>query len=113
MGSTAEHQALLKRFSKDVTSNFEKVITLPYTVGMFRDFETSERIIRAGVKGVPDTLVLLPNSKYLWFDAKTGKARFSKEQRAFKERLQYCTDTERVFKLSSVDEALEIIKRNM
>jgi len=104
------HENLLKKFDKAVTLKFPKVIVLPYTVGVFRDFETSTRIIRAGVKGVPDRLVLLSTGGYLFFDAKTGNATFSKEQRAFKARIEYCTDTVRVFKLKNVDDALRIIE---
>lgn len=110
MNKYLAHENLLKKFDKAVTSRFEKVVVLPYTVGMFRDFTTAERIIRAGQKGVPDRLVLLSNGQYLWFDGKTGNAVFSKEQRAFRDWLKYCTNTDRVFKLTCVKSALDIIE---
>jgi len=78
-GSTKEHQDLIKAFFKAVSFTFPDIIVLPYTVGMFRDFDSAERIIHAGYKGVPDTLIL-GFRWYLFFDAKTGKAKFSPAQ---------------------------------
>jgi len=81
-GSTKEHQDLGKAFCKAVSAEFPDLVMLPYTCGMFRDFDSAERIIHAGQKGVPDWLVL-GCGWYLWFDAKTGFAKFTKEQMAF------------------------------
>jgi len=76
---------------------------------MFRAFDNPDRIIRAGVKGVPDLMVLGRNF-YLFFDAKTGNARFTKEQNNFKERLREIAGAELVYKLTSVEQGLAIIK---
>ena len=107
-GSTLLHQNLVKEFHKAVSARYENVIVLPYTVGMFRDFDTAERIIHAGMKGVPDLLVIGKNF-YLFFDAKTGKADFSKEQKAFKARVLQITGEDLVHKLTSVQVGLNII----
>lgn len=109
-GSTAAHQNLLKTFTVAACREFDDIVIIPYTVGMFRDFELAERIIRAGVKGVPDTLVLM-GGDYIFFDAKTGKARFTKEQLAFKERMkQVNRGKDRVYKLTSVEQGLNVIR---
>lgn len=110
-GSTAKHQALLKNFDLAVGQSFDDVIIIPYTVGMFRDFDSAERIIRAGYPGIPDRLVL-GSGWYLFFDGKTGHATFTKEQRAFRDRLMTINKGEEVVhKLKSVDYGLEIIRR--
>jgi hypothetical protein len=110
MGSVFEHQNLIKAFCKAVSVEFPDVFILPYTVGMFRDFETASRIIRAGIKGVPD-LVILGDGWYLFLDAKTGNARFSKEQLAFKARIESINKNRSiVFKLTSVTQGISILK---
>lgn len=110
-GSTFAHQELIKQFRLAVTQNFGlSVMVVPYTVGMFRDFDTASRIIHAGEKGTPDLLVL-GSRFYLWFDAKTGKASFTKEQLFFKKRIDALNDYESVFKLTSVEQGIKIIKQ--
>ena len=109
-GSTQAHQDLVKAFMKAVCAEFSDITVLPYTVGMFRDFDSAERIIHAGVKGVPDILIL-GCGFYLWFDAKTGKAKFTPEQSAFKKRMSEINKgTEHVYKLTSIEQGLNIIK---
>lgn len=109
-GSTAKHQDLTNRFMVAVSKEFDDVMILPYTVGMFRDFDTAERIIHAGQKGVTD-LVVLGCGWYLWFDTKTGKARFSTEQTAFAERLKEINKgTSHVYKLTSVEQGIDVIR---
>ena len=83
-------------------------MVLPYTVGMFRAFDDVDRIIRAGQKGVPDLLTLLPNG-FLYFDAKTGKADFTQEQAFFRARVHDICGEHRVFKLRNVEMGLEKI----
>lgn len=109
-GSTQAHQNLVKSFPVAACKEFEDIVVIPYTVGMFRDFELAERIIHAGLKGVPDLLVL-GCGYYLFFDGKTGKARFTKEQTAFKERLKIINKgTDHVYKLTSIEQGLNIIR---
>ena len=109
-GSTALHQDLIKAFTKAVTKEFPLVTIIPYTVGLFRDYETAERTIRAGVAGVPDLIVVLSTGGVIFLDAKTGKATFNKNQRMFKNRLLISTGTDRVFKLKNVEMGLDIIR---
>lgn len=108
-GSTALHQKLVKDFQLEVPKHFSDLIVITYTVGMFRDFELAERIIRAGVAGVPDLIVFGP-SLYVFFDAKTGNAVFSKEQKNWKRVMKEINGAERVFKLTSVAQGIEILK---
>ena len=110
-GSTQEHQNLVKAFPVAACKMFDDIVVIPYTCGVFRDFDSAERIIHAGIKGVPDLLVL-GNGFYLFFDGKTGKARFTKEQSAFKARIDSINKgTEHVYKLTSVDQGINIIKK--
>lgn len=110
-GSTQEHQNLVKEFTKAVCKEFPDVMILPYTVGMFRDFDSAERIIQAGEKGVLDT-VILGNGWYLWFDGKTGHAVFKKEQKAFVARLKEINNgTDHGYKLTSVEQGLNVIRK--
>lgn len=109
-GSTAAHQELIKKFQLEVPKQFPDVMVLPYTNGMFRAWDDPERVIHAGQKGVTDILVL-GCGFYLWFDGKTGKAKFTKEQKAFADRIKEINKgTEHVYKLSSVEEGLRVIK---
>jgi hypothetical protein len=109
-GSTQKHQNLVKAFPVAACHAFDDIVVIPYTVGMFRDFELAERIIHAGLKGVPDLLVL-GCGFYLFFDAKTGKAKFTKEQAAFKERIkQINKNMDHVYKLTNIEQGLDIIK---
>lgn len=109
-GSTAKHQDLVKAFPVAACKEFSDIVVIPYTVGMFRDFELAERIVRAGIKGVPDLLVL-GCGFYIFFDAKTGKAKFTKEQAAFKERIKVINKgTDHVYKLTNIEQGLNIIK---
>ncbi len=110
-GSTQEHQNLVKRFPVEACKAFPDIVVIPYTVGMFRDFDSAERIIHAGLKGVPDLLVL-GCGFYLFFDGKTGKAKFTKEQTAFKTRINEINKgTDHVYKLTNIEQGLEIIKK--
>lgn len=111
MGSTFEHQNLLKAFNKAVSREFPNTLILPYTVGMFRDFDTASRIIHAGIKGVPD-LIILGSGWYLILDAKTGHAKFSKEQLAFKKRILEINGKDLVHKLTSVEQGLLLIRQH-
>lgn len=109
-GSTRAHQDLGKAFLKAASLAFPDIVVISYTVGMFRDFDTANRIIHAGQKGVPDWIIF-GNGWYLFFDIKTGKAKFSKEQMAFKKRISEISNGgEFVYKINSVDQALNIIK---
>jgi hypothetical protein len=103
------HQNLVKEFSNALSEKFPDIIVIPYTVGMFRAFDNPDRIIRAGIKGVPD-LIIFGKGFYLFLDAKTGNATFNKNQRFFKERMQEVAGCDIVFKLKSVDQGLKIIK---
>jgi len=105
------HQNLLKEFMKAVTREFSRVIVIPYTVGVFRDFDTAERIIHAGMKGVPDTLVLLSSGQYVFFDAKTGDATFNKNQVFFKQAVMRSCGQDRVYKLRNVESGLVVIRQ--
>ena len=107
-GSTALHQKLVKDFQLEIGIRYEDVVFIPYTVGMFRDFDTANRIIHAGIKGVPDCIVL-GVGWYLFFDAKTGGATYTKEQAAFAKRMYEINGHERVFKLRSVNQGIDII----
>lgn len=84
-------------------------MVLTYTNGMFRAFDNPDRIIRAGMKGVLDVLFLGPGF-YLWFDAKTGKAKFTKEQKAFRNQLEYINGKVVAFKLTDIEKAIETIR---
>lgn len=109
-GSTQAHQELGKAFFKAVSLHHADMLMIPYTVGMFRDFDSAERIIHAGQKGVPDWIVF-GKGFYLFFDVKTGKARFTTEQNNFKLRIsQINGGTDHVYKLTSVEQGLNIIK---
>lgn len=109
-GSTQAHQDLGKAFFKAASIAYPDIVIIPYTVGMFRDFDTANRIIHAGQKGVTDWLIF-GAGWYLFFDIKTGKAKFSKEQMAFKKRIaEINTSGEYVYKINSVEQALNIIK---
>ena len=110
-GSTKEHQDLIKDFIKEVSRIFPDVMIVPYTVGMFRDFDSAERIIHACQKGFPYTLIL-GCGWYLLFDGKTGNARFSKEQAAIAERIKTINKgTDHVYKLKSLEDGIKIIKK--
>ncbi len=108
-GSTLQHQNLVKDFMIAVSKEFPNVMILPYTNGMFRAFDNPDRIIRAGQKGVMDLLVL-GKGFYIWFDAKTGHAQFTKEQRAFRDRLTEINEWGVAFKLSSIEYGLKVIR---
>lgn len=108
-GSTEAHQDLGKAFFKALSAQYPDLVMIPYTVGMFRDFDSAERIVRAGQKGVPDWIVF-GNGWYRLLDAKTGKARFSTEQKEFAYRLNVLNSADMVFKLTSVEQGLEIIR---
>lgn len=111
-GSYAEHQRLLNKWEIAVTKLDPRIITLPYTVGTFRDIDTAERIIKVGQKGVLDNLLILPNGKVLFFDAKTGKyLRFSREQKDFCVRLDETCGYQAAHKLTSVDSGLKILEK--
>lgn len=106
---TKEHQALLKKFIVAVSKEFPNAIVLTYTNGMFRAWDDPERIIKAGMKGVLDCFVLLKND-WIFFDSKTGKARFTNEQKAFIARCEQVQERPSAFKLSSIEQGLEIIR---
>ena len=109
-GSTLQHQNLVKEFMIEVSRRYENTMILTYTNGMFRAFDNPDRIIRAGVKGAMDLLVM-GNGFYLWFDAKTGNAKLTKEQKFFRERLNVINNGREVaHKLPSVEAGLEIVK---
>ena len=108
-GSMKQHQNLVKDFMIQAAGTFDNIMILTYTNGMFRAFDNPDRIIRAGMKGVLDILVL-GNGFYLWFDAKTGNAVFTKEQKAFRERLRMINGKYVAFKLTSVEMGLEKIR---
>lgn len=111
-GSYQEHQALLKKWQIEVTRFNPEIITLENPVGMFRDFETAERIIRIGQKGTLDNQLILPGGKILFFDVKTGKySNFTKEQKFFKERVDKTCGYEAAFKLRDIDKGLEILEK--
>ena len=108
-GSTQAHQDLGKKFFKEASLAFDNIFIIPYTVGMFRDFDTASRIIHAGQKGVPDWIVF-GCGWYLFFDCKTGKAKFSTEQLAVKKRISEINKgTDHVYKLTNVEQAINII----
>lgn len=110
VGSTQAHQDLGKALYKVVSSTYPDLVMIPYTVGMFRDFNTADRIIHSGIAGVPDWIIF-GNGFYVFFDVKTGKATFSKEQRAFALRIKELNiGTDYVYKIKSVDQGLNILK---
>jgi hypothetical protein len=110
-GSTQEHQNLVKQFIKAVAKEFPDLMVLPYTVGMFRDYDSAERIIHAGEKGALDTVVF-GNGWYLWFDGKTGHATFKKEQKDFVARIKTINGgTDHAYKLTSVEQGLNVIRK--
>ena len=109
-GSTAQHQNLIKEFMIECSKEFELLMILTYTNGMFRAFDNPERIIRAGLKGVLDLLVM-GRGFYIWFDGKTGHARFTKEQKAFRERISYIAGDIVAFKLDSVENGIKIVRK--
>jgi len=109
IGSTEKHQKLLKEFRLAVGHEFDDVVYVPYTNGMFRDFDSADRIIHAGMKGVPDCLIL-GSGWYLWFDGKTGSAGFTPEQTNWKERMKTLNHgNEIMHKLKSVQRGLDLI----
>lgn len=107
-GSTLLHQNLVKDFYKAVSARYADVMVIPYTVGMFRDFDTATRIIHAGMKGVPD-LIVFGKDFYLFFDIKTGNANFSIDQKNFKNRMLQISKYDVVHKLTSIEQGLNII----
>ena len=110
MDRTVAHQNLVKQFTVKVAVTFPELIVLPYTVGMFRAFDDPNRIVRAGLKGVFD-MIVLGCGWYLFFDAKTGKAVLTKEQRAFKNRVTDLNGGQvHAYKLGSVAMGMDIIK---
>lgn len=108
-GSTQLHQNLVKDFMITACSEFPDIMILTYTNGMFRAYDNPERIIRAGLKGVLDLLVM-GKGFYIWFDAKTGRAVFTKEQKAFRERLFQINEKQVAFKLPDVKTGLAVIR---
>ena len=110
VGSTQAHQDLGKELYKAVSRTYPDLVMIPYTVGMFRDFHTADRIIHAGIAGVPDWLIF-GCGFYVFFDVKTGNATFSKEQRAFSIRIKELNKgTDYMYKVKSVDQGLNILK---
>lgn len=111
IGSSRAHSNLLSAFDKAVTKERPRVLIIPYTVGIFRDYETAERIVKVGMPGVPDRILLLSNGSYLLLDAKTGGATFSKSQRNFDGAVFHSCGHGRMFALRSVEQGLELIDR--
>ena len=108
-GSYSEHQDLIKAFTIAAHFHFPDIIIIPYFAGMVRDYGTASRIMRVGLKGVPDLIVDSPKANF-YLDAKTGGAEFSKDQRAFRDRLRVIKGKDVVFSFKSVEEGLEICK---
>lgn len=108
-GSYNEHQNLIKAFTIAAHAHFSDILVIPYFAGMVRDYGTASRIMRIGLKGVPDLIIDSPKSNF-YLDAKTGGAEFSKEQRAFRDRLRAIKGRDVVFSFKSVEEGLEICK---
>lgn len=110
--NTKAHQELLKKFFVAVSVNFPDAIILSYTNGMFRAFDNPDRIVKAGTKGVLDCFILLKND-WLFFDSKTGKARFTPEQKAFISRCEQVQGRTSAFKLTSVEQGLNVIRERL
>lgn len=109
-GSTELHNKLKKEFTVMVSRMFPNVIIIPYDVGQFRAFSNPDAIVRCGQYGVPD-LIVLGKNYYLFFDAKTGRNSFQKNQKAFAARVEAVNEDKRVFKLSTIKNGLEIIEK--
>lgn len=109
-GSTELHNEFKKYFKLSVSQNFPNAIVLDYDVAKVRAISQPEIIYQVGNKGVLDTIVLLKNI-YIFFDMKTGKNKLQKNQIYFKERIYEINKDERAFKINSIREGLDIIKR--
>lgn len=109
-GSTRDHQELVKKFRTEVSTVFKgEVKTISVTVGMFRAFDDVERIIHSGETGQTD-LIVFGKRWYLFFDGKTGKAKFSKEQQLFKNVYDELNGIETVYKLESIEQGITVIR---
>lgn len=109
-GSTALHQKLVKDFQMDAYTLHDDIFILPVTNGMFRDFESAERIIHSGLPGVPD-LIVFGRGWYFYLDAKTGKAKFNDNQLRFKKRMFEMVGYDLVYKLPDISTGLALIKQ--
>jgi len=108
-GSTALHQKLVKDFQMAAYSVHGDIFILPVTNGMFRDFESAERIIHSGIPGVPD-LIVFGRGWYFYLDAKTGRAKFNPNQVNFKKRMHEMLGHDVVYKMPDIVTGMALIK---
>jgi len=108
-GSTELHNKLKKEFMIMVSRTFDDAFAITYDVGFFRAWSNPEIPVRCGVVGVPDIIVFV-QTEYVLFDAKTGKAVFSTEQKSFAKTIKEIAGEHRVYKLTTINRGLEIIE---
>jgi len=111
-GSTEQHNKFKKEFMICCSYQFPDITVIPYDVGFVRAYNQPEICYRVGQEGVPDTIVF-GKDFYLFFDMKTGKNRLQENQIDFKNRIKDINKgIDRVFKLTSVIQGLEVISVN-
>jgi len=109
-GSTEMHNQFKKEFTIYVSKMIPQALVLPYDVAFVRAYSEPEKVFQVGQKGVLDTIVILPKAT-LWFDMKTGGARLQKNQMAFCERIFHIHGERRGFKITSVEDGIDIIEQ--
>jgi hypothetical protein len=109
-GSTELHNKFKKEFMISVAKEFFDVVVIPYDVSFVRAYSEPERCFQVGQAGVPD-IIVLGNGFYFLLDTKTGKNNLRPNQKVFKTRIAGVNKgVERVYKINSVSEGLEIIR---
>jgi len=111
-GSTELHNEFKSKFMVSVGEYFPLVTIIPYDVAFVRAMSQPEVMFQVGRKGVPDTIAF-GCGWYEFFDMKTGSARLTKKQRDFQTQIRANNNgRDRVHKLTTIREGLEIIKYN-
>lgn len=112
-GSTQMHNKFKQEFILTVPKFYPDVVVIPYDVSKVRAMSQPDIIYQVGQVGVPDTIVF-GNSWYLLLDMKTGKATLQPNQKRFKKRIADVNKgIERVFKVKSVRQCLNLIREEI
>lgn len=109
-GSTELHNKFKKEFMISAAKEFFNIVVIPYDVSFVRAYSEPERCFQVGQTGVPD-IIVFGNGFYYLLDTKTGKNNLQPNQKVFKTRIAGVNKgVDRVFKINSVSQGLEIIR---
>lgn len=108
-GSTELHNKFKKEFMIYVSKEFHGVAILPYDVAFVRAYSQPEVCYQMGQVGVPDTIIF-GEGWYRFADMKTGQAKLSHGQVAFRSRMAVINGKTVVYKINSVKQGLDLIR---